>query len=82
MTPGSFDAVTAREIVGDSSARVIEEKARKDADTKSYDPPPANTKTYWDSVQAAVKKIVYDEQYDKRVARNERKANHERSQHG
>lgn len=73
MTPLSFDAQTAREIVGDNEARAIEQKARQDADKSEYAAPCVTGKTYWAQVQAQMRAIVYREQFMKRKARNERK---------
>jgi hypothetical protein len=72
MKPGSFDAVTAREIVGDADARALEAKARADADARAYDAPAVGGETYWDSVQRQMRFIVYDSQYVKRLERIER----------
>lgn len=75
MKPGSFDQETAREMVGDERARVIEAKARVDADEGNYSPPeqPA-ARTYMDGVNAGMERVVYRTQFNKRVERNKRKA--------
>jgi hypothetical protein len=73
MTPLSFDPATAREVTGDADARAIEAKARADADEQTFCPPATNGETYWSQVQAAMRLVVYREQYTKRIARNERK---------
>jgi hypothetical protein len=74
MTPLSFDPTTAREVTGDAEARAIEAKARADADEQTFCPPATNGgETYWGQVQAAMRLIVYREQYTKRMSRNERK---------
>ena len=73
MKPGSFDPETAREMVGDESARVIEAKARTDADAGVFDPPKGAARTYWDAVQDKMRHIVYAEQHKKRTERNARK---------
>ena len=73
MTPLSFDSTTAREIVGDVLARVIEAKARLDADSECFDAPLVYGATYWTTVQSAMRVVIYREQYTKRMARNERK---------
>lgn len=73
MKPHSFDPKTAREVVGDSRARVIEAKARSDADAKAYDFPIGDYETYWGGVIVSMEMVVYREQYAKRMARNERK---------
>lgn len=75
VTPQSFDADTARTVVGDAHARQIEAKARKDADAGVFDPPDALlTVSYWGQVQDAMRLVVYREQFTKRTARNQRKA--------
>jgi hypothetical protein len=73
MKPGSFDPVTAREIVGDALARIIETKARADADKRVYDPPRAGGATYWDCVTRQMEVVIYQTQYGRRAARNDRK---------
>jgi len=73
MTPGSFDPLTAREVVGDTEARVIEAKARKDAALAVFDPPPGpGGGSYWCEVQDEMRRVVYCFQYTKRLARNKR----------
>lgn len=74
MIPGSFDAQTAREMTGDETSRQIEAKARADADRGLYDPPQGDGETYWGSVMAHMRRVVYGEQYRKRSARNARKS--------
>ena len=81
MTPGSFDATTAREVVGDSHARVIEAKARADADAGAFDPPARADGTYMARWQAEMRRAVYLAQYSKRKARNERVASNRPSGH-
>ena len=74
MTPGSFDHITAREVIGDDLARSIEAKARTDADSGTFDPPAVRgAGTYWGKVQHEMEFIAYREQYGKRLARNARK---------
>lgn len=72
MTPGSFDPVTARAVVGDEEARAIEAKARADANAGAYSPPPVSGATYWAKVQAEMRVVVYREQFKKRTDRNQR----------
>lgn len=71
---GSFDIVTAREITGDELARIIEAKARLDADSGQYDPPSVSGTTYWDRVVKTMHGVVYTAQYQKRIARIARKS--------
>ena len=74
MKPLSFDHGTAREVTGDALARIIEAKAREDADALNFDPPKyASGETYWGQVQASMHLVTYLSQYAKRAARNERK---------
>ena len=76
MSPGSFDAETAREIVGDSRARVIESEARADADAGVFKPLGqwSGAATYWAHVQAEMERVVYTAQHAKRLERIKRKA--------
>jgi hypothetical protein len=77
MIPRSFDAVTAREAVGDERARVIEAKARADADKgrEGYKPPVYDESgSYWSACQGEFERAVYRAQFSKRLARNERRA--------
>lgn len=73
MTPMSFDLATARETIGDDFARVIEAKARKDADEEKFNPPSVDGSSYWDKAQKEMEFVIYREQYTKRLARNARK---------
>lgn len=74
MTPKSFDPTTSREMVGDDRARVIEAKARADADAGRYEPPEASGSTYWARCQDEFATFVYIDQHRRRAARNARKA--------
>lgn len=74
ITPLAFDATTAREIVGDHQARIIEAKARLDADVGQYSPPSEPATTYWGHVTNEMRSIVYTQQYNKRSARLKRKS--------
>ena len=73
MTPQSFDIDTAKEIVGDTQMRVIEAKARQDADNGVKDIPtlPAGG-SYWDRVVLSMEMVVYDATYRKRLERVKR----------
>ena len=73
MIPGSFDKVTAREVIGDGFSRIIEEKARQDADSETFNPPTIVEGTYWEQVQNEMRFTIYIEQYMKRLERNARK---------
>ena len=76
MTPGSFNAETAREIVGDARARAIEAEARADADSGAFNLPNRHHagQTYWDGVDAEMERVVYAAQHAKRLERIKRKA--------
>lgn len=75
ITPRSFDPKTSREIVGDYRSRQIEEKARSDADTGTFDPPISpGGGSYWSQVQSSFDLAVYRQQYQRRTERNARKS--------
>jgi hypothetical protein len=73
MTPNSYDIDTAKEIVGDARMRIIETKARQDADNGVRDIPtlPAGG-SYWDRVVLSMEMVVYDATYRKRLERIQR----------
>jgi hypothetical protein len=84
MTPKSFDIDTAKEMVGDARMRVIEAKARQDADNGVRDGM-AHVKpevaagckfpelvSYWDRVVQSMELVVYDAAYRKRLERIQR----------
>jgi hypothetical protein len=74
MTPKSYDIDTAKEIVGDARMRVIEAKARQDAENGVMDGM-ANVETevsYWDRVVQSMELVVYDAAYRKRLERIQR----------
>lgn len=80
MTPGSFDAVTARELTGDARARHIEAQAREHADAAdldspgaTYAPPRCDGTTYWDGVRACADHATYHEAFQRRIERRRRK---------
>ncbi len=82
MTPGAFDAVTSRELVGDARARQIEAQAREHADTADLDDPGAAysaprtaSKTYWDEVRANADQATYYAAFQRRIERRKRKEN-------
>ena len=72
MTPQSFDIDTAKEIVGDTRMRVIEAKARQDADSGIMDKPARAGGTYWDAVRSDMEYIVYTTAHHKRLERIQR----------
>jgi hypothetical protein len=66
----------ARQIVGDEQARIIEAKAREDADATMYvSPSPLFGKAYQGQFMDSARMVVYRTQYTKRLWRNARKAN-------
>lgn len=75
MTPASFDQATARAYIGDDYARLLESRARADAEKGSYaQPAPMLPDTYANKLFNSMCAVVYAEQYAKRRARLERKA--------
>jgi hypothetical protein len=72
MTPQSFDIDTAKEIVGDARMRVIEAKARQDADSGIMDKPARAEGTYWDVIRSDMEYIVYTTAHHKRLERIQR----------
>ncbi len=76
MTPHSFDLTTAKEFVGDARVRVIEGKARADAElgTHAYAPPDKNAHDYLGQVREDMESTVYLHAFKKRLDRIARKA--------
>ena len=72
MTPQSFDIDTCKEVVGDARMRVIEAKARQDADNGVMDAPAMVKGTYWDVVYSIMETTVYVTAREKRLARIQR----------
>ena len=72
MTPQSFDIDTCKEVVGDARMRVIEAKARQDADSGIMDKPARAQGTYWDVVRSDMEYIVYVTAHHKRLERIQR----------
>ena len=73
MTPLSFDAATARAYVGDERARVIEAKAKADADGWERDSPPPDESSYLEWVRSEMERAVYIARWDQRTEKNIRK---------
>jgi hypothetical protein len=71
MTPKSFDIDTCKEVVGDSRMRVIEAKARQDADNGVVDKLTSvkTEGTYWDQAYSYMEYIVYITAHHKRMER-------------
>lgn len=77
MTPKSFDVATAKDWVGDTRMRVIETKARADADKDRYEPPNklgATFSSYAAGVAAQMDDNVYFNAFKKRKERIQRLA--------
>lgn len=81
MTPGSFDPVTCRALVGDERARTLEAKARADADSaeldapeNAYRPPETHDETYWGQVIGECALRTYMHAFYTRIERRRRKA--------
>jgi hypothetical protein len=72
MTPKSFDIDTAKEIVGDARMRVIEAKARQDADNGTIDKPVRAEGNYWDGVRSDMEYVIYTTTHHKRLERIQR----------
>jgi hypothetical protein len=79
MTPKSFDIDTAKEIVGDERMRVIEAKARQDADNGIMDKPVRAVGSYWDGVSSDMEYVVYITAHHKRMERVARIKEREKS---
>lgn len=69
MTPKAFDIDTAKEIVGDARMRVIEAKARDDADAGKHDAPRRDAGGYWDRVRSDMEYVIYLTTHQKRLER-------------
>jgi len=72
MTPKSFDIDTCKEVVGDARMRVIEAKARQDADNGVMDKPARAEGSYWDGVRSDMEYVVYVTAHRKRLERIQR----------
>jgi hypothetical protein len=73
ITPKSFDIDTAKEMLGDARMRVVEAKARADADAGISDSPKRdNNASYWDRVMCDMEFVVYTTTHHKRLERIKR----------
>lgn len=73
ITPKSFDIDTAKEMLGDARMRVVEAKARADADAGVSESPKRDANaSYWDRVRADMEFVVYVTTHHKRMERIER----------
>jgi len=79
MTPKSFDIDTAKEIIGDERMRVLEAKARQDADNGIMDKPLRAVGSYWDGVSSDMEYVVYITAHHKRMERVARIKEREKS---
>jgi hypothetical protein len=78
MTPQSFDIDTCKEVVGDERMRVIEAKARQDADNGVMDKfQPAEG--YWEKVKSIMEYVIYTTAHKKRMERVARMKEREKS---
>ncbi|MCY1166648.1 hypothetical protein D9M73_65960 [compost metagenome] len=69
MTPKSFDLVTCKAMIGDDRLRIVEGKARADADAGIFAPLPHSFQTYWGKVHEDMEDIVYGATHQKRLER-------------
>ncbi len=76
MTPQSFDLNTCKEFIGDARVRVIEGKARADAEhgTQAYSPPAKTSQDYLGQVREDMESVVYFNAFKKRTERMARMA--------
>ena len=76
MTPRSFDIETCKQYIGDARVRVIEAKARADAEqgTHAYAPPEKTADDYLGQVREDMESVVYFNAFRKRTERISRMA--------
>ena len=72
ITPKSFDIDTAKRMVGDARMRVLEAKAKQDADNGVIDAPTVIEGTYIDRVYSQMDWVVYSTAHSKRLERIKR----------
>ena len=68
MTPKSFDIDTCKEVIGDERMRIIEAKARQDADNgimEKFQPAEA----HWEKVKSIMEHVIYTTAHKKRMER-------------
>ena len=68
MTPNSFDIDTCKEVIGDERMRVIEAKARQDADNGIMEKFQL-AEAYWDKVKSIMEYVIYTTTHKKRMER-------------
>ena len=69
MTPKSFDIDTCKEVVGDDRMRVIEAKARRDADNGILEKFQPLKGSYWIDVKSIMEYVIYTTAHKKRMER-------------
>ena len=71
-----FDTDACKSAVGDERMRLIEAKARTDADASTFNPPNRATQcmTYWSQIVATMEGMVYCSAFKKRTERVSRMA--------
>lgn len=69
MTPNSFDIDTCKEVIGDGRMRVIEAKARQDADNGILQKFQPAKDTYWVDVKSIMEYVIYTTAHMKRMER-------------
>jgi hypothetical protein len=69
MTPKSFDIDTCKEVVGDERMRIIEAKARQDADNGILEKFQPTKGSYWVDVTSIMEYVIYTTAHKKRMER-------------
>jgi hypothetical protein len=69
VTPNSFDIDTCKEIIGDAKMRVIEAKARQDADNGIMQKFQRPKGSYWIDVKSIMEYVIYTTAHKKRMER-------------
>jgi hypothetical protein len=69
MTPNSFDIDTCKEVIGDERMRVIEAKARQDADNGIMEKFQPLKGSYWIDVKSIMEYVIYTTAHKKRMER-------------
>jgi len=79
MTPNSFDIDTCKEVIGDERMRVIEAKARQDADNGIMEKFQPAKGSYWIDVKSIMEYFIYTTAHKKRMERVARMKEREKS---
>jgi hypothetical protein len=69
MTPKSFDIDTCKEVIGDERMRIIEAKARQDADSGILEKFQPTKGSYWADVKSIMEYVIYTNAHKKRMER-------------